>query len=100
MSPRRASSGGSGVDRARPVRFTFDGRRMSGLAGDTLASALDFSLAAFPLHAGRATAHHDILAAIQRIGENRFDLYVFRSFARSFWKSLCRGAEDVGYEVE
>ena len=61
--------------------------------------ALDFSPAAFPLHAGRATAHHDILAQIQRTGEERFDLYVFRSFARSFWKALCHGAEDVGYEV-
>lgn len=61
--------------------------------------ALDFSPAAFPLHAGRATAHHDILAQIQRTGEHRFDLYVFRSFARSFWKTLCHGAEDVGYEV-
>ncbi len=28
------------VDHARPVRFTFDGRRCKGLAGDTLASAL------------------------------------------------------------
>lgn len=62
--------------------------------------ALDFSAAAFPPRAGRATAHHDILAAIQRTGDHRFDLYVFRSFARSFWKTLCRGAEDVGYEVE
>lgn len=61
--------------------------------------AIDFSPTAFPLHAGRATAHHDILAAIQRGGEEQFDLYVFRSFARSFWKTLCRSAEDVGYEV-
>jgi sarcosine oxidase subunit alpha len=28
------------VDRARPLAFTFDGHRMTGLAGDTLASAL------------------------------------------------------------
>ena len=28
------------VDRARPLRFTFDGRAMTGFAGDTLASAL------------------------------------------------------------
>ena len=39
MSPRRASSGGR-IDRARTIRFTFDGRSYSGHAGDTLASAL------------------------------------------------------------
>jgi sarcosine oxidase subunit alpha len=28
------------IDRSRPLAFTFDGRRLSGFAGDTLASAL------------------------------------------------------------
>ena len=37
---RRLPSGGRSIDRARPVRFTFDGRELSGFAGDTLASAL------------------------------------------------------------
>src|SRR5512132_4353065 len=36
---RRLASGGA-VDRAAPLRFTFDGREHQGLAGDTLASAL------------------------------------------------------------
>ena len=35
----RLSTGGR-VDRARPVSFSFDGRPMTGFAGDTLASAL------------------------------------------------------------
>ncbi|MBX9927143.1 MAG: sarcosine oxidase subunit alpha family protein, partial [Hyphomicrobiaceae bacterium] len=35
----RLPSGGH-VDRSRPLRFTFDGRTMTGYAGDTLASAL------------------------------------------------------------
>jgi len=35
----RVAAGGL-VDRARPLRFSFDGRAMTGLAGDTLASAL------------------------------------------------------------
>jgi len=61
--------------------------------------ALDFSLPAFPLNAGRSTTHHDVFAQIQRTGEKQFDLYVFRSFARSFWTALCHGAEEVGYEV-
>jgi len=39
MSPYRLESGGL-IDRTAPLSFTFDGRRMSGFAGDTLASAL------------------------------------------------------------
>lgn len=61
--------------------------------------ALDFSPVAFPVEAGRATAHHDIFVQLQRTREDAFDLYVFRSFARSFWHSLCHAAEEVGYEV-
>ena len=37
--PFRLPEGGR-VDRSRPVSFTLDGRQMSGLQGDTLASAL------------------------------------------------------------
>jgi methylglutamate dehydrogenase subunit D len=61
--------------------------------------AIDFSLAAFPVGAGRSTVHHDIFAQIQRTGANQFDFYVFRSFARAFWNALCHASEEVGYEV-
>ena len=40
MGSRRMPSGGGGVNRDVPLRFTFDGRGYTGLAGDTLASAL------------------------------------------------------------
>ena len=36
----RVAQGGSRIDRSRILPFTFDGRRMSGHPGDTLASAL------------------------------------------------------------
>ena len=39
MNDFRVEAGGR-VDRARPVSFTFDGKKFSGFAGDTLASAL------------------------------------------------------------
>src|SRR5881394_3816915 len=39
MSAFRLAAGGA-VDRARPLGFRFNGRRMQGLGGDTLASAL------------------------------------------------------------
>ena len=61
--------------------------------------AIDFSLPAFPVGSGLSTVHHDIFAQIQRTGADQFDVYVFRSFARSFWNSLCHASEEVGYEV-
>ncbi|MDO9306633.1 MAG: 2Fe-2S iron-sulfur cluster-binding protein, partial [Mesorhizobium sp.] len=39
MSPRRANAPGR-VDRARSIRFSFDGKVFAGHPGDTLASAL------------------------------------------------------------
>ena len=36
----RTASGGSAIDRSRPLSFSFDGRVFTGCAGDTLASAL------------------------------------------------------------
>ena len=62
--------------------------------------AIDFSLPAFPGGSGLSTVHHDIFAQIQRTGADQFDIYVFRSFARSFWNSLCHASEEVGYEVQ
>jgi len=62
--------------------------------------AIDFALPAFPVGSGVATVHHDIFAQIQRTGADQFDIYVFRSFARSFWKALCHASEEVGYEVQ
>lgn len=61
--------------------------------------AIDFALPAFPVGSGIATVHHDIFAHIQRTDADQFDLYVFRSFARSFWTALCHASEEVGYEV-
>ncbi|TPM34755.1 sarcosine oxidase subunit gamma family protein [Mesorhizobium sp. B2-3-3] len=62
--------------------------------------AIDFALPAFPIGAGRSTAHHDVFAQIQRTGADQFDIHVFRSFARSFWKALRHASEEVGYEVQ
>ncbi len=40
MSGFRLPKGGSAIDRARPLSFSFDGRNLQGFEGDTLASAL------------------------------------------------------------
>lgn len=77
--------------------------RISGSQSEWVLSklfAIDFSEHAFPLAYGRATLHHDIHTNIQRIDDETFDLYVFRTFARSFWQTLGHAAEEVGYRVE
>ncbi|WP_299193623.1 sarcosine oxidase subunit alpha family protein [uncultured Erythrobacter sp.] len=40
MAGYRLPSGGTGIDRDAPLRFSFDNKELQGLAGDTLASAL------------------------------------------------------------
>ncbi len=40
MTSERLPDGGTGIDRSRPVAFTFGGLALTGFAGDTLASAL------------------------------------------------------------
>lgn len=62
--------------------------------------ALDFKSETFPLEKGLATKHHEVFAQIQRVGEDAFDVIVFRSYARSFWHALTRASEEVGYSVE
>ncbi len=52
--PNRLGSGGQ-VDRSSPLGFTFDGRALTGLAGDTLASAL---IANGVTLVGRSFKHH------------------------------------------
>jgi sarcosine oxidase, subunit alpha len=54
VSALRTASGGR-VDRSRPLRFSFDGRALEGLQGDTLASAL---LANGVHLAGRSFKYH------------------------------------------
>ncbi len=54
MSARRLDRGGR-IDRATPLKFTWDGRAYSGYAGDTLASAL---LAAGERVLGRSFKYH------------------------------------------
>jgi sarcosine oxidase, subunit alpha len=51
----RLGSGGRLIDRSKPLEFTFNGRRMRGYAGDTLASAL---LANDQVMVGRSFKYH------------------------------------------
>ena len=37
---KRLGVGGQFIDRSKPIKFQFNGRRFSGFKGDTLASAL------------------------------------------------------------
>ena len=40
MAGDNRTAAGGRIDRGKPIAFTFDGKRLTGLAGDTLASAL------------------------------------------------------------
>ena len=40
MSGYRLKTGGTGINRDKPLRFTWDGENCSGVQGDSLASAL------------------------------------------------------------
>ena len=51
----RLQKGGRLIDRSKPLSFTFNGRRMQGYAGDTLASAL---LGADQMMVGRSFKYH------------------------------------------
>ena len=51
----RLATGGSQIDRSTPLEFTFNGKRMTGFAGDTLASAL---LANGQMLVGRSFKYH------------------------------------------
>ncbi|AZO13382.1 sarcosine oxidase subunit alpha family protein [Mesorhizobium sp. M2A.F.Ca.ET.043.05.1.1] len=55
MSASRLATGGSDIDRSRPLSFTFDGRRVEGFSGDTIASAL---LASGQAVIGRSFKYH------------------------------------------
>lgn len=86
----------TGLTHGRSV-FRIDGPRSRWVLAKLF--AVDFSAEALPLGSGVSTAHHDVFAAIQRVGDDAFDLYVFRSFARSFWHALAQAGEEVGCEV-
>jgi len=51
----RLSRGGRLIDRTKPMGFTFNGKRMQGYQGDTLASAL---LGADQMLVGRSFKYH------------------------------------------
>jgi sarcosine oxidase subunit alpha len=51
----RLATGGRLIDRTKPLNFTFNGKRLQGYAGDTLASAL---LAADQMLVGRSFKYH------------------------------------------
>lgn len=75
MTASRLAQGGA-IDRTRPLSFSFDGLRLSGFAGDTVASALlanDVLLVgrSFKLHRPRGlfgSGHDDPGSMVERLG--------------------------------
>lgn len=76
--------------------------RIAGEAGTSVLAklfAIDFAEKAFPVAKGLATSHHAVLAQIQRVDAQTFDLLVFRSYARTFFHALTRASEEFGYRI-
>lgn len=76
--------------------------RISGPTAEWVLSklyAIDFDISAFAAGTGLSTTHHSIFTQIYRHDSETFDLFVFRSLARSFWHTLQRAAEETGFEV-
>jgi len=86
----------TGLSHAR-VAVTISGKKAEWVLSKGI--AVDFSLAAFPIDTSIVTSHHEVGLTIRRTDEQSFDLYVFTSFARSFWTWLEKAADEVGYEV-
>jgi len=74
----RLATGGRLIDRAKPLNFTFNGKRMTGYAGDTLASAL---LANGQMLVGRSFKYHRPRGIIARGAEESNALANFGSGA-------------------
>ncbi|WP_417773889.1 sarcosine oxidase subunit alpha family protein [Stappia sp.] len=79
MSGFRLKKGGSHVDRTRPLAFRFDGNRLEGYAGDTLASAL---LATGRKLVGRSFKYHRPRGVMSAGPEEANALVELRSGAR------------------
>ncbi len=85
----RLSSGGL-IDRSRPLSFSFDGRAMTGFAGDTLASAL---LAGGVRLVGRSFKYHRPRGILTAGPEEPNALVTLRSGARAEPNSRATTAE-------
>jgi methylglutamate dehydrogenase subunit D len=62
-------------------------------------TAVDLHPREFSLGGSVVTQMAHVGVHLTRIGENDFDLSVFRGFAKSFWQWLTVQAEEFGYEV-
>ncbi len=77
--------------------FRLDGAR----AVDVLAKGLpvDTHIAQFPPGIAVQSTIHHINVLVHRVSEDRFDIYVFRGFALSFWDWLTDAALEFGAVV-
>jgi heterotetrameric sarcosine oxidase gamma subunit len=75
---------------------------IEGLAARSVLSkgiALDFHPDVFPVDSFALTGLHHTPILVHRSGENRYELYVIRTFAQSIWDWLTDAALPLGYGV-
>lgn len=86
----------TGLTHARVV-VSIDGPKAEWVLASGI--ALDFAIRAFPVGSTQVSHHHEIGITIHRTGEMSFDLYVFTSLSRAFWKWIEKAGGEVGLSV-
>ncbi|MFD0916199.1 sarcosine oxidase subunit gamma [Pseudahrensia aquimaris] len=79
------------------IRVTVKGEQADWLLASGI--ALDFHINSFPVSMVQVSHHHEVGLTIHRTAEDCFELYLFTSFARSFWQWLSDAAAEIGYRV-
>ncbi len=85
------------LSHARSV-IRIDGPKASWVLSKGL--ALDLDPTAFPELDVAQSAIHEIGVLVRRLSVDRFDLYVYRGFALSFWEWLTEAAAETGYRID
>jgi heterotetrameric sarcosine oxidase gamma subunit len=84
------------LDQAR-TRLLIEGRSARTLLGKLV--AVDLDPAVFPVHGFAQTGIHHVAGLLIRANEDRYELYVPRTFAASTWEVLLDAALSIGYDI-
>jgi methylglutamate dehydrogenase subunit D len=85
------------LDGAR-TRLLIEGPAARALLGRLLAIDLDPKV--FPVHGFAQTGIHHVAGLLLRASEDRYELFVPRTFAASTWEVLLDAARSFGYEID
>ena len=79
------------------LRLALEGPAVTTLLGKVV--SIDLRAAAFPAGSFAQTGLHHVGVLLERLGPERFELHVLRTYAASVWDWLIDAALPLGYEV-